>query len=374
MSLPIMTAVEDVQAIVDDLKTKATGSSISEAKSVVKKEVLDPRKINAYFTWGIISKDGDRLKLTSLGRELSRTKPENIPNIYAQILHNIKPYHTTLEWMFHQNFDQVTNVEVASHWHEHNKSDLGTDNERSIKEMANCFFHLCDAAGLGQLTMGRKGLPTRLLISKDVLGQYIGEGALRVEEPELNQAKEDFLKGENSEERQINENLSNEEKPVVNSQHVGSELSKHLVSPRIFISHSKNMEIVDQIKTMLELNDIDYEIAEEEETAAIPIPEKVFSAMRKCNAAVICITADENEKREDGTYGINQNVLIEIGSAFVLYDKKVVLVWDKRIPVPSNLQGLYRCEFAGDELSWNAGMKLMKALSQFRVKSTCVVG
>jgi hypothetical protein len=332
MSLPIMTTVEDVQAIVDYLKTKATGSSISEAKSVVKKEVLDTRKINAYVALGIVSKDGDRLKLTTLGRELSRAKPENIPNIYAQILHNIKPYHSTLEWMFHQNFDQVTNVEVASHWHEYNKSDLGTDNERSIKEMANCFLHLCDAAGLGQFTMGRKGLPTRFLISKSVIGQYIGEGALRAEEPVLNQAKEDFLEDKNPEGKQINEEIQNEETSVADSQPVVTEPSKHLVSPRIFISHSKNMEIVDQIKTMLELNDINYEIAEEEETAAIPIPEKVFSAMRKCNAAAICITADENEKREDGTYGINQNVLIEIGSAFVLYDKKVVLVWDKRIP------------------------------------------
>lgn len=70
---------------------------------------------------------------------------------------------------------------------------------------------------------------------------------------------------------------------------------------------------------------------------------------------------------------MNQNVLIEIGSAFVLYDKKVVLVWDRRVAIPSNLQGLYRCEFAGDELSWNAGMKLMKAVSKFKAKPIGVI-
>lgn len=59
-------------------------------------------------------------------------------------------------------------------------------------------------------------------------------------------------------------------------------------------------------------------------------------------------------------------MLIEIGSAFVLYDRKVVLVWDKRLAVPSNLQGLHRCEFEGDELSWSAGMKLMKAIQEFK--------
>jgi predicted nucleotide-binding protein len=71
-------------------------------------------------------------------------------------------------------------------------------------------------------------------------------------------------------------------------------------------------------------------------------------------------------QKADGTFGINQNVLIEIGAAFVLYEKRVVLVWDRRIAVPSNLQGLYRCEFEGNELSWSAGMKLMKAVNQFK--------
>ena len=84
---------------------------------------------------------------------------------------------------------------------------------------------------------------------------------------------------------------------------------------------------------------------EEEETTAIPVPDKVLTAIRRCDAAVICVTADEQEKDKDGQHSINENVPIEIGAAFVLYDKKVVLVWDKRLKIPSNLQGLYRCEF-----------------------------
>jgi hypothetical protein len=58
--------------------------------------------------------------------------------------------------------------------------------------------------------------------------------------------------------------------------------------------------------------------------------------------------------------------LIEIGAAFVLYDRRVVLLWDKRVPVPSNLQGLYRCDYEGNELSWTEGMKLMKAIQGFK--------
>jgi hypothetical protein len=135
---------------------------------------------------------------------------------------------------------------------------------------------------------------------------------------------------------------------------------------RVFISHGSNMEIVDQVQTMLQMADIQDEVAVKEETAAIPIPEKVFGAMRRCQAGIIIVSVDETRKNDTGGYVINENVLIEIGAAFVLYDKKVVLVWDKRLTVPSNLQGLYRCEFEGNELSWSSGMKLMKAIRGFK--------
>ena len=137
-------------------------------------------------------------------------------------------------------------------------------------------------------------------------------------------------------------------------------------SLRVFISHGKNMEIVKQVETMLGMADLEYEVAVADETTAIPVSEKVFSAMRNCNAAVIVVSVEENTADGADGYAINENVLIEIGAAFVLYDRKVVLVWDKRLTVPSNLQGLYRCEFQGDELSWKAAMKLMNAIKEFR--------
>lgn len=51
---------------------------------------------------------------------------------------------------------------------------------------------------------------------------------------------------------------------------------------KVFISHGKNMAIVEQVKDILGLYDIDYEVAIEEETTAIPVPQKVLAAMRRC--------------------------------------------------------------------------------------------
>lgn len=134
---------------------------------------------------------------------------------------------------------------------------------------------------------------------------------------------------------------------------------------KVFISHGKNMAMVEQVKDVLDLYDIDYEIAVEEETASIPVPTKVMAAMRRCQAGIVMVTADEQNKTTDG-FSINNNVLIEIGAAFVLYDQGVILVWDRRLKVPSNLQGLYRIDFEGDELSFATGTKLAKAVKSLR--------
>jgi predicted nucleotide-binding protein len=87
--------------------------------------------------------------------------------------------------------------------------------------------------------------------------------------------------------------------------------------------------------------------------------------MKDCNCGLINISADE-QARNDESFGINSNVLIEIGAAFLKYDKRVILLIDKRMTLPSNLKGLYACYYQGDELSWEAGLKLQKALTEFR--------
>lgn len=157
--------------------------------------------------------------------------------------------------------------------------------------------------------------------------------------------------------------------PEVAERHVETELSPPAPPKsearevqRVFISHGKNKQILEQLKMTIELGGFEPEVAVEQETPAIPVSYKVFEAMRQCQAGVINVSAEEREKGEDGNYRVNENVLIEIGAAFVLYEGRLILVWDKRVNVPSNLEGLYRCEYEGSELTLTAAMKLQKAL------------
>lgn len=139
-------------------------------------------------------------------------------------------------------------------------------------------------------------------------------------------------------------------------------------SNRVFISHGKQKEIVTQIKELLSFGNFDPIVSVERESTAIPVPEKVFEDMRSCGAGVIHVGAEGkylDRERNEHTK-INDNVLIEIGAAMALYGKKVILLVEKGVQLPSNLQGLYRCDFEGDRLDYDATMKMLKTFSQFR--------
>jgi len=355
-----MGSSEDVNAIVDYLKTKATGVSLDEAKATIDPSHLDRRKISAYVAWDLITYEGNVLKLTEFGRRFGRASIDNRSDLFGEIILNSRAYRIAAEWIFHNKFDVITAVDLAAHWHSHIPDELGTKSERSIRDQVTTFLRIAEAAGLGSYIIGRRKQPTRLDVERDALGQLIAQIGLESARPD---SAESIAVPPFTEEHALQAEVAAEvpkeiERPVLEEQ-----LPERL---QVFIAHSKNVEILEQVKTMLDLADLEFEVAEEEESTAIPVPDKVLSAMRRSNAAVICVTADEESKVEDGSFSVNQNVLIEIGAAFVLYDKRVVLVWDKRVPVPSNLQGLYRCDFEGDELSWSAGMRLMKAVNRFK--------
>lgn len=360
MALPVLVTIEDINDLIGYLKTKPAGASVDDAKKVIRKQILDARKMPAYDQWNIIKREGENIKLDERGWHLARnSRPRHV--VFQEILKSNTAYVSVLEWAFHSDLEEISNVDAGSHWHEHFSEVLGTDNEQSIKDRVVCFFRLCEEAKLGTLTIGRRGQTTRLALSTDTLELFIGAGISKEEEPSV----EDSEVVSKLEKKQAENDDKEVEPPILIEKPLSTVAVDEETAVRVFISHGKNMEIVEQVETMLGVAEIPYELAVTEETSAIPVPEKVFNSMRKCNAAVIIVSVDE-EPTEDKMPSINQNVLIEIGAAFVLYNKKVILLWDKRIPVPSNLQGLYRSEFEGDELSWKAGMKLMTALKDFQ--------
>ena len=140
------------------------------------------------------------------------------------------------------------------------------------------------------------------------------------------------------------------------------------ISSKVFISHGKNKKIVDQLKEILMFGKFEPVVSVEQETTSIPVPDKVFDDMRKCFAAVIHVSSEGELLDPEGNKHakINENVLIEIGAAMALYGKNFVLLVQKGVKLPSNLQGLYRSEYEGENLDYDATMKLLRTFNQFK--------
>lgn len=136
---------------------------------------------------------------------------------------------------------------------------------------------------------------------------------------------------------------------------------------RVFISHGKNQEIVKQLKDLLTFGKFLPVVAVEHETTSKPVPEKVMADMRSCFAGIIHVASEEELLDKEGNihHNINENVLIEIGAALALYEHNFILLVQKGIHLPSNLQGLYRCDYEGDKLDYDATMRILKAISTF---------
>lgn len=138
--------------------------------------------------------------------------------------------------------------------------------------------------------------------------------------------------------------------------------------PRVFISHGKNSKvIVGQLKELLTYGQMEPVVSVEKETPAISVPDKVFDDMRSCNAGIIHVCPETSVDLENHVISkLNENVLIEIGAAMALYSKRIIILCQQGTQLPSNLQGLYRCEYTGDQLDYASTMKLLKTLQELR--------
>jgi hypothetical protein len=60
-----------------------------------------------------------------------------------------------------------------------------------------------------------------------------------------------------------------------------------------------------------------------------------------------------------------ERVRNEIGTAFVCFDGRLLLLHEESLPLPAALQS-FQCTFRGAELTWAGGVKLLRTLKSFR--------
>ena len=358
MPLPVMIGIEDIDRWTNYLRTKPTGATAKEAEGILGKPTTDGRKISALVAWGMLHREGEKVTLTSEGRNYAMSGDEGKVRVLRGIVPKFPPYLGTVEWAAHNKIATATSADVVARWLDYYREDVGSDNENTLNRMAVCFFYLLEGAHLGNLTIGRHGMQTRFDFDLPAVQELVGN---------RDESVADVLAEEGALQERIVESgsIAPFEEHVDDS---GSPIARLDEIRQVFVGHGKNAQILEQVKELLTYGRFEPVVAEEEESTAVPVPRKVLNAMRRSQAGVINVSADEQltDGAGNSRYTINQNVLTEIGAAFVLYDEKVVLLTDRRVDLPSNLQGIYRCEYEGDSLDFDATMRLLKALNNFR--------
>lgn len=361
MALPIRTTLADVEKVCGFLATKPIGASMAEARAVLDKKDLDGRKLSALKRWGLIEENGEKLRLTELGREVTREKGARRPDALRRVISDIPPYQAIIERAVHRGEYTIATNEVSAHWYEH-FPDYASENERILNDQAVCFFQVAQGADLGEIVIGRRGQSTRFELNEENARKFVeghAESSGNYIDTSLNEENDHVDDSSQKESDGLEYENSDKDKLSKSSLKHGN---------RVFITHGKNKKILDQVKEIVSYGKFDPVVAQETESLAKPMPDKIMDEMRGCDSAVIHVGVDGLLYDADGneTPQINGNVLIEIGAAMALYGRNFVLLVEEGVSLPSNLQGLYECRYSGDELNMTATMKLLKAFNDFK--------
>ncbi|MGH9936129.1 MAG: hypothetical protein ACREAM_07775, partial [Blastocatellia bacterium] len=300
----------------------------AEATDAFRKRILNPQKIAVYERWGIVARDGDRLSLSPLGWELARRSEPEV-SVFRAVLDRDPLYRSALEWIRKHRLERVTHPRVIAHWAEHSTSPVCAGRENAIKVNAICFFHLCQAAELGTVILGKRGQPARLQVDSEELERHI-----RVAPSLLTTTTAAVpLKAE---------------------------------KPRVFISCADKSPVVEQVQATLAIAEFECEVVERGKTGAMPLTGRMRLAARSSVAGVILLTADDCGKDEAGGCCLNEAAAMVIGAACAFHDNRVVLLREKDLAIPRSLVDLKQCEFQGGGLSWESGVRLMQAVQEWK--------
>ena len=141
-----------------------------------------------------------------------------------------------------------------------------------------------------------------------------------------------------------------------------------LRAKRVFITHGKNKELIEPIKKLLSLAELEAVVSVQTQTVSQPVPSKVMNEMRSCGAAIIHVDDERHITDKDGVEHIvlNDNVLIEIGAAMAIYGERFILIVKEGLKLPSNLTGLLELRYKGNTPQIEDTIKLIDAINDMK--------
>lgn len=124
---------------------------------------------------------------------------------------------------------------------------------------------------------------------------------------------------------------------------------------KVFIAHGKNHKPLEELKTLLSDFGVPFVVVQDTPHAGRPISEKVATAMHEeCSSAICIFSADERFMQEDEkgemveVWRPSQNAIYELGAASVLYGRRIILLKEDKISLPSDFSDIGHISFSSE--------------------------
>ncbi len=340
--LPSFITAADVREMIHYLRRRPAGVIVTEELDRPRKRLFEDRKVDAYEFLGITTSEGQTLKLSTQGWKLSRALEQDA-QVFRSLLRCHGPYVNALDWISQQNIDMVTSTELSSFWNGPSVAAFTFADQEAIRSSAVSFFNLCQAAGLGTMTLGKRGHITRLFVDREELGRFL-------------EAKSDF---DFTSGRPIRDGGRYEFE--------GSEIVDDISDPSnsltvlVKCDVPKISELLHRTLEMAGLPSLSIDaVAGKSPTARVEL------ASRESCALIIVLGEESFVKQSDESACIRDRVLIELGAAHVHYEQRVIILAARKITRCETLKDLIWYEIDKEHPNWELGLELIQTLRKFR--------
>jgi len=171
-TLPTQTTAEHIDKILNLLGSKPGWVDSTTIKTNLG-AAGDSRKLNALHYVGVIERDGTNAKLSEAGREIARASDQKREDLFAARLGETPIYFNTLDWIYWQEMEGPTKVDVASHWIDTKAEGTEGAADGLISDGAICFFRMAEYGGLGKFINAGKGREARFDVDRARLGSLV---------------------------------------------------------------------------------------------------------------------------------------------------------------------------------------------------------
>ncbi len=175
--LPFLGDPEDLGKVLQFLKTRPTGVTLSEAGRVLDKSLLDPRKFDFYDLLALFSRIDGRLRLNNDGLAFLDGTPTKREEIVRSRIRQFEPYHSLIEWAFHKGADSIDSDTAKHVWVDKFEGQLDFSGTARVEAAPSTFFRSCEFAGLGHFVVGRRGSKSRIEFEREKVAKYLHEDA-----------------------------------------------------------------------------------------------------------------------------------------------------------------------------------------------------